>query len=265
MVRRATGTRRVGHAGTLDPFAEGLLPVLVGRATRLAPYLAALSKTYTGVLRLGVRTDTDDREGAVVEASEAWRAVSDLRLDEAMTALTGAVEQTPPRYSAKKVGGRPAYRLARRGERVSLAPRVVRVEQFARTGRTGPEVAFTATVGSGTYIRALARDLGDRLGCGAHLAGLRRTGVGPFRVDDAVPLAAVERGEAALRPPLAAVPHLPAISLAPPDAEAVRYGRVVPASTPMTGPAALVAGGELLAVAEAGDGIWRPRVVLATP
>ena len=261
-VRRATRTRRVGHAGTLDPFAQGLLPVLVGRATRLAPYLLALPKTYDGVLRLGVRTDTDDLDGTVIGISGTGDDVSDADLDAAMTELTGTVEQTPPRYSAKKVRGTPAYRRVRRGESVTLEPRVVRIDRFVRTGRSGPDVAFTTTVGSGTYVRALARDVGDRLGCGAHLTALRRTAVGPFRVDCAVPLATVQNGEATILPPLAAIPHLPTVPLSPAEAEVVRHGRALPAPGDATGSAALVADGVLVAVAEAAEGTWRPRVVL---
>lgn len=261
-VRRATGVRRVGHAGTLDPFATGLLTVLVGRATRLAPYLTGLPKEYTGVLRLGIRTDTDDSQGNPVARSEAWRDLPDSELDAAMRGLTGEQLQEPPRFSAKKVAGVPAHRRVRRGETVELAPHRVVVERFARTGpRTGPDVPFAARVGSGTYVRALARDLGARLGCGAHLIALRRTAVGPFRVDDAVPMAALSV-HTPLRPPADAVPHLPGIPLDAGAREAVRHGRRVPAAGDDEGPAALLADGTLVAVAERDGPAWHPRVVL---
>ena len=188
LVRRATGIRRVGHAGTLDPFASGVLPVLIGRATRLVRFLVGLAKQYAGTVRLGITTDTDDRTGAVLRVDEGWRTVSESALEAAMTSLTGSQAQVPPVYSAKKVAGVPAHRRVRRGQSVTLAPRRVSVAMFRCTGRDGPDVHFTAAVSSGTYVRALARDLGERLGCGAHLLELRRTAVGPWDETDAIAL-----------------------------------------------------------------------------
>jgi tRNA pseudouridine55 synthase len=263
LVRRAAGTRRVGHAGTLDPFASGLLAVLVGPTTRLVPFLVGLPKTYTGTIRLGVVTDTDDREGTVLREDPAWRAVSDDDLAEAMAALTGTLQQRPPDYSAKKVSGTPAYRRARRGQPVALAPREVEVRRFAGTGRGGPDVHFVADVSSGTYIRALARDLGERLGCGAHLAALRRVAIGPFSDADAVPVAALEH-PLPLRPPRDALPHLPIRALTPEEAAGVRHGRAVPlGGAAAAGPTLLMDGDELLAVAFPQDDALRPRVVLS--
>jgi tRNA pseudouridine55 synthase len=262
IVRRATGTRRVGHAGTLDPFASGVLPVLVGRATRLVPYLMGLAKRYTGVIRLGVTTDTGDRTGTVLRGDGSWQSLGDEALADALASLTGPHAQRPPAYSAKKVRGVPAHRRVRRGQDVWLAPRDVVVHTFTCTGRDGPDVTFAAHVSSGTYLRALARDLGERLGCGAHLMELRRTAVGPWTDRDAVPLEGV-RPPFALAPALAAVPHLPVRALDPEEAAGVRRGRTVSAGEAADGPCALVDDGTLLAVAERRGDQLVPRVVLA--
>jgi tRNA pseudouridine55 synthase len=262
VVRRAAATRRVGHAGTLDPFASGLLAVLVGRATRLAPFLVGLPKTYTGTIRLGAVTDTDDREGTVLREDPSWQDVTGPALAAGLAALTGRVRQRPPDYSAKKVAGTPAYRRARRGHPVTLAPQEVEVHRFVCTGRDGPDVHFEAEVSSGTYIRALARDLGESLGCGAHLAALRRTAIGPFVEADAVPASALEP-PLPLRPARDAVPHLPARSLTADEAAAVRHGGAVAlAADAPAGPTALLVDGHLLAIALPQGDLLRPRVVL---
>jgi tRNA pseudouridine55 synthase len=262
VVRRATGTRRVGHAGTLDPFASGVLPVLTGRATRLATYLMGLAKHYAGILRLGVTTDTDDRTGTVLRVGAGWEALPEDAVAEAMAALTGPHAQLPPVYSAKKVGGVPAHRRARRGQDVTLAARDVTIHAFASTGRDGPDVAFTAHVSSGTYVRALARDLGARLGCGAHLVELRRTAVGPWTEPDAVPLDRIV-APFTPAPALDAVPHLPRRPLNEDEALGVRHGRTVAAGDAPDGPCALVENGALLAVADRQGDQLVPRVVLA--
>jgi len=263
MVRRLATTRRVGHAGTLDPFASGLLTILVGHATRLAPFLVGLPKSYTGTIRLGTVTDTDDREGAVLREDASWEAVEDAALGQAMTTLTGPLLQRPPTYSAKKVRGVPAHRRVRRGQAVSLAPQAVEVHRFACTGRSGPDLRFEADVSSGTYIRALARDLGEALGCGAHLTALRRTAVGPWTEADALPLSAL-RAPLPLRPARDAVGHLPQRHLAPTEAEAVRHGRPVPATHDGDLPVALLDGETLLAVARPYETLLQPTVVLVS-
>jgi len=263
MVRRLTATRRVGHAGTLDPFASGLLTILVGHATRLAPFLVGLPKRYVGTIRLGVVTDTDDREGTVVREDASWDAVDDAALGRAMRALTGPVLQRPPTYSAKKVRGVPAHRRVRRGQTVSLEPQAVEVHRFVCTARSGPDVRFEADVSSGTYIRALARDLGEALGCGAHLTALRRTAVGPWTEADAIPVGAL-CAPLPLRPARDAVRHLPQRPLAPVEAEAVRHGRAVPATDDGDVPVALLDGETLLAVARPRDALLQPTVVLVS-
>jgi tRNA pseudouridine55 synthase len=257
--RRAFKTRRVGHAGTLDPFASGLLPLLLGRATRLMPYLVGLPKRYHGTLRLGVRTDTHDHLGTVTATDDRWREVDDERLARAVAALTGTLAQVPPAYSAKKLGGVPAHRRARRGEPVELAPREVEVLRLAVTSRDGADVGFYADVGSGTYIRALARDLGEALGCGAHLVALRRLRVGPFDVEQAVPPDAFPCRLSDLG---AAVPHLPRRSLDDVERQAVRTGRAVAARWEGPGPVALFHGDGLVAIARREGDFVYPHAVL---
>lgn len=261
-VRRAYALRRVGHAGTLDPFASGLLLVLLGRATRLAQYLVGLPKTYEGRIRLGVVTDTDDRTGTVVRTSEEWRSLGDARLADAMAAFLGVQLQRPPAYSAKKTSGQRAHRLARKGAAVELAPASVEVRRFDLRSREGASATFVAEVGSGTYLRALARDLGERLGCGAHLEELRRTRVGAFAVEAAVPWDGVTGDAGAVRSPLEAVGHLPQRTLLPAERDLVRHGRALDVAGRTDSPVALVADGMLVAVAHR-EGEWlKPRVVL---
>lgn len=259
-VRRALGIRRAGHAGTLDPFASGLLVMLVGRATRLSRYLTGLGKTYVGRIRLGVATDTEDATGKPTATSEAWRAISTAAVEERMASLTGRIAQTPPAYSAKKLGGERAYRLARQGKPVSLEATQVDVRAFALMGRDGSAVDFRADVGSGTYLRSLARDLGAALGCGAHLEALRRTAVGSFLVEDAVSLDAL--GPPSVRPAAEVVTHLAARDLEPAEWQAVQHGRSVAADGGEGGPVALMFEGQLTAVAELRGATLKPKVVL---
>ena len=261
-VRRAVGTDRVGHLGTLDPFAAGLLVIVVGRATRLAPFAAAWTKAYEGVIRLGATTATDDATGATVATSEAWHALDRARVEEALAAFRGAYDQRPPAYSAVKVAGERAYRRARRGEGVVLRPRRVDVTELELESFTPPDVGFRATVSGGTYLRSLARDVGEALGCGAHLATLRRTRVGAFRLADAV--APDEVTARALRDPAELVRDLPTRDLDDAGRAAVVHGRPVPVAdgTRETGNVALFWSGQLVAVAERVGDALKPRVVV---
>jgi tRNA pseudouridine55 synthase len=261
-VRRVLGLRRVGHAGTLDPFASGLLLVLLGRATRLAQFLVGLSKRYEGSIRLGVATETDDRTGAVTVTQDGAERIPDSALQEAMASLVGAQLQRPPAYSAKKVGGRRAYRLARSGRTVALPAVDVEIFQFTPIAREGATVRFEALVSSGTYVRALARDLGERLGCGAHLAELRRTAVGAFEIGAAEPLATLGKPGTTVLPPLAAVPHLERRALTDDERDAAAHGRPISADAAASTPLALVHSDQLVAVAERSGDTLRPRVVL---
>jgi tRNA pseudouridine55 synthase len=183
-IRKLASTRKVGHAGTLDPMATGVLIVGVGRATRLLGHLALTDKDYEATMRLGVATTTDDAEGEVVAQVDA-SPVSDDALHAAMATLTGEIQQVPSAVSAIKVDGVPAYARARAGETVELTARPVTVSRFDVLARRGDDVDVVVTCSSGTYIRALARDVGAALGVGAHLTALRRTRVGVFAIDGA--------------------------------------------------------------------------------
>ena len=260
-VRRALGLRRVGHLGTLDPFAAGLLVIVVGRATRLAQYAADWTKSYEGVIRLGRTTATDDATGPTAGASDAWQSLDRAHVEAALARFHGAYEQRPPAYSAVKVEGERAYRRARRGEPVALAARPVLVSALELVRFAPPDVAFRATVSGGTYVRGLARDLGEELGCGAHLATLVRTRVGPFRLEDAV---LPERLTAAdLRDPATLVAELPRRDLDETARVAVTHGRPVSAGKGEEGSVALFADGHLVAVAEREGDLLKPRVVVA--
>jgi tRNA pseudouridine55 synthase len=264
-VRRALRIRAAGHTGTLDPFATGLLVVLVGRATRLARFVEGQVKGYRAVARLGVRTDTDDRTGTVLEQ----RPIGGLTADGVRRALEGFVgsgSQRPPVFSAKHVGGERSHRLARRGAPVEPAEVPVTVFAVEWLGWSPPEVTFRVTVSAGTYIRALARDLGERLGVGGHLTALRRESIGSLRVDDAVPLDRV--GPEAVLPPSAVLPQLTPVPLDDAARRDAVHGRVVPDQPGAGGGADLVrlmAGEELVAVARRGPTGWQPVVVLGTP
>jgi tRNA pseudouridine55 synthase len=183
IVRRVYGERSIGHLGTLDPFATGLLALLVGRATRLATFILTEPKVYDATIRFGAETDTDDCTGAVIREA---RLPSDAEIDGAIAGLTGEIMQVPPAYSAKSVDGVRAYDAAREGIHLDLAPVQVNVIEWKLRGRRKDEIDVSIACGTGTYIRALARDLGRATGSAAHLAALRRVRSGPFHVADAV-------------------------------------------------------------------------------
>lgn len=224
-VRRALGVRRVGHAGTLDPFASGLLLVCVGGATRLMEYIHSLDKVYEAEAQLGVMTDTDDLEGSVVGTQDTWRTLDIEQVTQALQGRTGSVLQLPPAYSAKKIGGEPAHRRLRRGESVELAPSRVEIHDVKLLSMDLPQIRFRIRCGTGTYIRAFARDVGEDLGCGAHLTELRRTRIGPHRVDDALSLDAVAPDR--LLPPEQVVSHLPSAGIAMDVVRRLRHGQRV--------------------------------------
>jgi len=258
--RRAFGESRIGHAGTLDPFATGLLVLLLGRATRLLPHLDGVPKEYEATIVLGSETETDDLHGAVVRTAPP---PSDEAIAEAIVQLTGPLEQVPPAYSAKRVDGRRAYEAARAGVALDLAPARVEVFEWRDVVRDGARLRATIACGGGTYVRALARDLGRHAGSAAHLAALRRTRSGAFRVQDAVTVDAIREGRTAPRPALDALPTIPHVALAPEDAERVLRGIAVPRTSDASR-AALVdsRSGSLLAFAEGAGSSWQPRVVM---
>ncbi len=260
--RRVFGTRAVGHSGTLDPFATGLLVLLVGRATRLARFVEAEAKSYLARARLGVATTTDDLTG---EELPNGREPSDPGLTgvaAALATLLGPQRQRPPAFSAKQVGGVRSYVRARRGEVVVLPETEVVIHALEVVGYEFPYLQFRATVSAGTYIRALARDLGERLGVGAHLTALRREAVGSLRVERAVPLDRLEIG--ALLPPTAVLPHLPQVAVLAAQADAIGRGQTIPAEDwpQAAGPVAVTVAGRLIAVGRIAAGRFRPEVVL---
>jgi tRNA pseudouridine55 synthase len=268
VARRALGVRRIGHAGTLDPFATGLLVLLVGRATRLLPYVDGEPKVYDAVIQFGSETDTDDVTGTVIRAAPV---PPPSRVDAALASLAGVIDQLPPAFSAKQVGGRRAHAAARGGAPLELRPARVTVHEWRVTSRTESRLEATIVCSGGTYIRALARDLGRGADSAAHLAALRRCRSGSFAVEEAVSLDALRSGSAHLRPPIDAVRSLPAVRVGADDAARVRRGQAISAheSTENVHGAeigALVTEGEvLLAIAQRGDSGWQPRVVMEDP
>ncbi len=233
-LRRVLRAPRIGHGGTLDPDATGLLPILIGEATKLTPYLIDLDKEYRATVRLGITTETQDLSGAVI----GTRPVPDLdaaAVDAALRPFTGTIRQVPPMYSALHRGGKRLYELAREGVEVEREPREVTVYSIRLEAVSLPDFVMWVRCGKGTYVRTLAADIGARLGCGAALASLVRTRVGPYALDDAVAWAELKevRSGAALwprvLPPDSALPHFPIVRL---DAERARqfgHGQTVSA------------------------------------
>lgn len=233
-IRRRLGTRRVGHAGTLDPFATGVLLVCVGQATRVAEYLMASDKTYRAVAELGVITDTYDVDGTV-QARAPVPDLSEEALRRALAAFEGDIEQVPPAYSAIKQNGVPAHQRARRGEQVELPSRRVRIHEARLISWLAPHLEFEVTCEAGTYIRSIAHDLGTRLGCGATLVALTRTRSGPFRLEQSV--ATSDLGDAAavearLRPIRHALYDLTPAPVSDSDIARLLQGQAITAAQP---------------------------------
>ena len=261
-VRRAVKSRAVGHTGTLDPFATGLLILLTGRATRLARFVEQQSKTYLATARLGQRTTTDDRTGEPIGAESPVHDLTQTEVAAALEAMTGSRLQRPPAFSAKKIGGERSYRLARRGEAVELAPVEVSLHQVEMVAFAPPMVTFRATVSPGTYIRAMARDLGEALETGAHLDSLRREAIGSIRVEDAIALAELG-SEPKLQPLDRVLGHLERIDLTVEEAGDISHGRPIRRTElTVTGHVCLMLDTRVVGVARQ-DGEWlRPVVVL---
>jgi len=277
VVRKGTGGRKVGHAGTLDPAASGVLLVLLGQAVRISEYLMELPKTYRATVRLGVATETYDAEGAPTEVAESVD-VSREEVERALARFVGEIEQTPPAFSAVKVEGQPAYRLARKGAAVALRPRPARIDRIELLRFEPPDAEIEVECGKGTYIRSLAHDLGQALGCGGHLSSLVRTRVGPFGLDSGVSLeeleAAFARGEwrELVLPLDCGLANLPAITLHIEDEKDLRHGQAVRIDEErLTGVVvedgrpyrAYAEDGGLVAILQydAAAGVWRPRKV----
>jgi len=266
-VRRVYGLKRVGHGGTLDPAVTGVLPIALGAATRLLPYLEG-DKTYRGVVQLGLTTSTDDLEGEVLTRQQLPNGLDQAQLEQALTAFRGSIEQVPPQVSAVHVNGQRAYQRVRRGETLTLAARRVQIDHLELLGwdPRQSQLELEVRCSAGTYIRALARDLGAALGCGGALASLRRTAALGFRLEQAVRLEALESTTPpVLLDPLEALQHLPQQQLSTAQLADWRCGRQLQASSPwpdgqsvvITGPQGTWAG---IAVASGGEQL-QPKLV----
>jgi tRNA pseudouridine55 synthase len=230
-VRRATGESSIGHLGTLDPMATGVLPLLLGKYTRLAQFFGSLEKTYTGTIRFGFATDTYDADGQAI-AEGVPVSITPERVRNVASRFQGEIEQMPPPFSAKKTGGKRAYQLARAGETPKLKSVQITVKAFEITTMDGDTATFSMTVSAGGYVRSVAHEMGIALGCGAHLASLRRVAAGPFPIKHAIPLVDIEAQagdtlEARMPHPRALLPELPAVTADAFSAGRVRNGAAV--------------------------------------
>ena len=261
-VRRLAAQKRVGHGGTLDPAATGVLPVALGEATRLLEYLVDGRKRYRAGVTFGVTTTTDDAEGEVV-TRQPVPELDRSEFDALFAPFLGAIQQVPPAYSAIQVAGRRMYDLARQGVAVELALRTVEIDHLELVAWQRPVLTLDVVCGKGTYIRALARDFGRALGCGAHLHALRRTAVGPLTVADAIPLADLaaspDKLVESLAPAESAVLHLERIDLDEEAQRRVRNGLGLDLSRSGSGPLRVHGSdGRLLALLRYDDGLWCP-------
>ena len=271
LMRRLTGTRRIGHAGTLDPLASGVLPILVGAATRFSDDLTGGSKRYDATIRLGARSETDDAQGPIERVDAPIPDEHAVRT--ALARFVGTFDQRPPAFSARKVGGRTAHRAARAGEPLDLPSRSVTVEMLElrafRRDDDGAEARVDLRCGAGTYVRSLARDLGGLLGCGGYLGALRRTEAAGLRVDDALTPAGLEALAAEARLDEAIIPvgdllRMPHVSVDPEAALAFRNGsaRSLDGQPARDGRAAVFANGNLIGIGLITAGVLQPEKVL---
>jgi tRNA pseudouridine55 synthase len=264
--KRLYNAEKAGHTGTLDPLASGLLPICFGVATRFAQFLLDAPKRYVATVRFGVATTTQDAEGEVTATKSVTFARADL--EAALRRFTGVITQTPPAHSALKFEGKPHYEYARRGIDVPRTPREVTIHALELLDWTPPDATLVVACSKGTYVRALAADLGDALGCGAHLAALRRTASGGFDITDAVTLEALEameqpRRDAVLLPTRVLVDHLPRLSVSKDAARRFLQGQPIAAGVEKNGPVAVFEADLLLGVADVRDGFAHPRRVVA--
>lgn len=270
-VRRLTGERKVGHAGTLDPAATGVLPVAVGVATRSLEFLAGSSKTYLAEVTFGVRTDSYDGDGAVIEVSQTGD-LSRERIESALGGFEGAQTQIPPMHSAIKIGGRRLYELARKGEEIERAARDVVIDEIYLLDWSSPVATIFINCSKGTYIRSLAHDLGERLGCGAFLSNLVRLRTGPFTLDDAWTLDMLAEVDlesewpTVAAHPDAALEGLDGVIVDEPSATDWMHGKALPAATDFAGWVRIYdVHGDWLGIArrERGTDMWKPHKVIS--
>ena len=268
IIRKGTNIRRAGHTGTLDPRASGVLVILIGPAVRLSEYVSASDKRYQAVVRLGQSTDTYDADGRVVSTSPV--NITEEEFENALKQFIGEIEQVPPPYSAVKVKGKKAYEMAREGEEVELLPRKIQVYNLDLLEWAPPDAGIDVYCSSGTYVRSLAHDLGEALGCGAHLVGLRRTKSGRFTLRDAVPLRKLresfENGTwyQHLIPAAEALSDWPAIELTQTQVDDVRHGHRIPGDKELGKLARGISEqGELVALLEFDPELneWQPKKV----
>jgi len=277
--RRATGIARIGHSGTLDPLATGLLLLCAGSAARLQGFFTGMDKSYEGIIRLGIATATYDRDGEPLGPERDCAGTEAQEIEKAAETFRGEFLQSPPPYSAKKLAGRRFYEMARKGEAVPLLPKKVRVSELRFGPLEGTRLPFSIRCSSGTYVRSIANDLGKSLGCGAHLESLRRTSIGSFRVEDAIPLerfeslSAEERLEGAHAIPLSRVPFpFERVRLASLEAWKIRKGQAIPARGVAAGEGAwvallgpsdeIVALGQVTPIGHGPVALIKPKIVL---
>jgi tRNA pseudouridine55 synthase len=266
IVRSGTKIRKVGHAGTLDPRASGLLILCLGPATRLSEYLSTSTKEYEAQVEFGQSTETYDAEGEPTQPT--GEAPSLEAIESVLPSFRGPIEQVPPPFSAVKVKGRKAYEMAREGKQVDLQPRQVTIFQLEIIEYDPPELALRVECSAGTYIRSLAHDLGTSLGTGAHLAGLRRLRSGTFGIEDAIPLNELEKAiegtdwQRHVLPASEALPEFPIVSVRNAELERIRNGLRIPGGSEEGGMARAVSStGELVAILESIGDQWHPRKV----
>ncbi len=262
VVKRGLSAKKAGHAGTLDPLASGILPIALGEATKTVPFVMDGRKSYVFTVAWGAETNTDDTEGDVVERTDTVPDPADI--EALLTRFTGSVQQVPPRFSAIKIQGERAYDLARDGETVELQPRTVEIDRLSLIHHEGDRSVLEADCGKGTYVRAIARDLGRALGCLGHIAALRRTRVGPFTEEDAVVVDDVATDPAALRPVEMALNEIPSIAVSRDMAARLMRGQSIilrGREAPLSGKIYATCGGVLVAVGDVERGELVPHRV----
>jgi len=274
-VRRIFKAKKAGHAGTLDPLATGVLPIALGEATKTVPFVQDGQKIYRFTVRFGIETDTDDAEGKETARSE--KRPTREEIEKLLPSFTGAISQTPPQFSALKVGGKRAYDLARDGETVELAAREIQIDSFSLIAmRDADHAEFEVECGKGTYVRSLARDMGRALGCFGHVSVLRRTMVGSFSEENTVDLVQLEQASAdetslhaLLQPVAAGLQSLPAVRVSEPDAQRLAQGQSVflrGRDAPVfEGPVSVSVSGNLVALAEMEAGALHPKRIFNLP
>jgi tRNA pseudouridine55 synthase len=273
VIRGGTGIRRAGHTGTLDPRASGVLVVLIGPAVRLSEFLSASDKRYQAIIRFGVATDTYDTEGKQVGETKSVDHITESDIQNLLRNYEGKIAQVPPAHSAIKINGQKAYDLARKGEEVDLESKMIDVYNLELLEWAPPEAVIDVYASSGTYVRSLANDLGNDLGVGAHLTGLRRTKNGQFTLRDAVRMQELKESFEAgdwykhLIPAADTLADWPTVDLSPEDTEKIKHGHKIPADPGASGWArGLSEQGDLIALLEVPEGeqSWQPRKVFIT-